>query len=256
MYKLPILISVPHGGTLVPDELKDYVRLNKYELFNDSDAFTKDIYDLNTKVEIVITADIARAFIDFNRAKDDRPPKNPDGIVKTHTCFNIPIYKKNFIWNENLTHILINRYYKPYHKRIRKSIQRSKIKLALDCHSMAAVGPPISPDVGEKRKAMICLGNRNGESCDFEIVQKLADCFQNVFSLQKKEVKINKPFSGGYITQSYGMKPIPWIQVEMNRALYLTPPWFNYNTIKMDKKRLRELNQMFEKTLIMFFNEE
>lgn len=256
MKKLPVIISIPHGGTMVPAEIRDQVCLSKRDLFDDSDTFTKEIYNLEKKVEIVIAADIARAFVDLNRTVSDRPPKNPDGVVKTHTCFNQPIFKNGFILDKNLIEIIINRYYEPYHKRIRDSMQRFKIKLALDCHSMAAVGPPISPDVGKKRNFMICLGNRNGKSCDLKLVKKLAECFQSEFSLKKKDIKINKPFSGGYIVQTYGMNPIPWIQVEMNQTLYLTSPWFNYSTLKIDVERVKELNQMFEKTLIMFFNEE
>ena len=43
----------------------------------------------------------------------------------------------------------------------------------------------------------------------------------------RNEISINDPFHGGHITKTYGNKPVPWIQVEMNRDLYLTEPWFD-----------------------------
>ena len=64
---------------------------------------------------------------------------------------------------------------------------------------------------------------------------------------------INKPFSGGYITRAYGMRPVPWVQVELNRSLYLAPPWFDRAGLRMDKTRLRELNRMFEHALELYF---
>lgn len=253
MKKLPVLISIPHGGTLVPDELKPYVSINKYDLFNDSDAFTREIYNIGENAEIVISANTARAFIDLNREKDDCPPENTDGVVKTLTCFNKPVYKNDFTWDDELTKIIVENYYEPYHKLIGKSVHDSGVQLALDCHSMAAVGPQIAPDAGKTRDALICLGNVNGQSCSDKKVEHLADCFRTAFSLKNEEVKINNPFSGGYITRKYGMKPIPWIQVEMNRSLYLDTPWFDRDTLNVDNERLKDLNQMFLDALRLFF---
>ncbi len=113
------------------------------EINIEAEGFNPEIIEyLEKKVEIVIAVDIARAFADLNRTVSDRPPKNPDGVVKTHTCFNQPIFKNGFILDKNLIEIIINRYYEPYHKRIRDSMQRFKIKLALDCHSIIIMSKP------------------------------------------------------------------------------------------------------------------
>ncbi|NIR50437.1 N-formylglutamate amidohydrolase, partial [candidate division KSB1 bacterium] len=63
----------------------------------------------------------------------------------------------------------------------------------------------------------------------------------------------NQPFAGGYISRHYGQSNVPWAQVELNRALYLSPPWFDRDSLTMDENRLQELKQTFEKTLILFF---
>ena len=124
--------------------------------------------------------------------------------------------------------------------------------LALDCHSMAAIAPAISPDEGEKRP-MICLGNVHGKSCPSEMIERMAHCFREVFSLKAQDVSINKPFAGGYITQKYGSHKTPWIQVELNRSLYLDSYNFDSSAFSVDKNRLRELQNMFKQVLQKYF---
>jgi len=252
--RLPVLISIPHGGNVIPSELKELVILTKSELFDDSDAYTREIYDLGDKVVEVITTDIARAIIDVSRSPYDLPPTNPDGVVKTKTCFGCQVYRHGYGLNKQLTEEMLSRYYFPYHKKIRRAVQRKEIILALDCHSMASIGPQISPNPGKKRP-MICLGNVRGRSCNMDLVEKLSVCFQQAFSADKDDITINEPFAGGFITRKYGMSPLPWIQVELNRNLYLSPPWFNRQTLYVNKKRLTDLKSRFNKTLTLFFTD-
>ena len=252
MKQFPVLVSIPHGGSKIPDELRNLTCLTKSDIFDDSDAFTLEIFNIGSKAAEVVTTDIARAFVDVNRAPDDRPPVNPDGVVKTQTCYNAPVYKNESDPDKNLTDTLLNRYYKPYHKSIQRAIQSSKIKLALDCHSMAESGPPISPDSGQKRPEF-CMGNIHGVSSSMDIVGKFADCVKNVFSLNDKDVVLNSPFAGGYITKTYGLKPVPWIQVEMNRKLYLSSQWYNRETFTINGGRLKELNLKFLQVLELYF---
>jgi formiminoglutamase len=105
---------------------------------------------------------------------------------------------------------MLEKYYYPCHHKIQKILNDDHISitLALDCHSMAAIAPTISPDEGEKRP-MICLGNVHGKSCPSEIIEKMANCFREVFLLEDQEVSINRPFAGGYITKKYAGYPIP-----------------------------------------------
>ena len=252
MREIPIILSIPHGGTRIPEELKQLVCISGIDLFDDIDPYTREIYDLGTKVVDVVKADIARAFVDLNRAKNDLPPHNPDGVIKTKTCYGKPIYNQESL-DHRLIYHLIKEYYEPYHQQIQNRLIQTDIELALDCHSMAPVGPQIAPDTGKKRP-LICLGNVHGQSCSNETVERLAECVRKAFSLDSEEVTINSPFSGGYIARTYGNNPIPWIQVELNRALYLDPKWFNRKYIRMAKGRLKELNQMFEIALKQFFN--
>ena len=57
---------------------------------------------------------IARAIVDVNRAPEDRPPKNQDGVVKTVTINGTPVYKGDKFPDDALIEELLQRYYYPY----------------------------------------------------------------------------------------------------------------------------------------------
>jgi len=238
----------------MPPELKDRVSITPHDLFDDSDAFTQEIYDVGNNVIKVIKFDIARAFIDVSRAPHQMPPEFPDGLVKSSTCLLMPIYAENRHPDESLRKQLIDKYYEPYHKELEIWSHYEKIKLGLDCHSMLPVPPDISPDRGQKRP-LINLGNLDGTACPEKIVQLLAHSFRTVFKLEKNDVTLNRPFKGGYITLKYANNPVPWIQIEMNRALYLESQYFNRQKLEIDSKRLIELNHKFLKLLLRFYSE-
>lgn len=252
---MPVLISIPHGGTKVPVEVKNRVILAQEDLFDDSDPFTIEIFNLKEKVYKVIYTPIARAFVDLNRAPNDLPHRNPDGVIKSHTCYGKKIYQDNSEPNSYLVKQMLDKYYFPYHHRIQKAFEDNyaAIKLSLDCHSMAVNAPAISPDKGTERP-MICLGNGFNKTCPQEMIEKMASCFRKVFSLKNDEVTLNKPFAGGYITKTYGSHSSPWIQVELNRKLYLQSPYFCRKSFSVNVNRIRELNQMFQEVLRLFFN--
>ena len=253
MKKLPVLISIPHGGTEIPGEIRGRVTISARDQFEDSDALTQEIYSLGNEVLVQVQSQVARVYVDMNRAENDRPPRNPDGIVKTQTCHGKIIYLPGQELDDSWTQRILDTYYFPYHQSIANALaENADLQLALDCHSMERVAPVISPDPGQPRP-LICLGNNWGRSCAPEITEKLAECFREGFGLEKTDVVLNKPFSGGYITRTYGEGILPWVQVEMNRSLYLSEPWFDAESLTVQPQRLQKLNQCFRKTLSLFF---
>lgn len=253
MKKLPVFISIPHGGTEVPPEIRDRVVISPRDQFEDSDACTREIYGLEQEVLVQVESPIARVYVDLNRSQDDRPPQNPDGVVKTQTCHGKIIYRPGQELDDAWTRKILDTYYVPYHQSIAaKLAEHADLQLALDCHSMESVAPVISPDPGRPRP-LICLGNNHGKSCPTEMVERLAACFREEFGLEEKDVVLNKPFAGGYITRTYGEGALPWVQVEMNRSLYLSEPWFDVETLAVQPQRLKDLNQHFRNTLALFF---
>ena len=253
MKKLPVLLSIPHGGTKIPVELGNHLSITKKDQFDDSDAFVIEIYDLGNKVERVISSQIARCFVDLNRSLKDLPPNNPDGLIKSSTCYQKPIYLKGKEPDNSLIEKLIQSYYIPYHRLIQKSLRELDLQLCLDCHSMASSAPNISPDGKDKKRPLFCLSNQNGKTSSNEMIELLADCISESFHIERQRIFLNDPFLGGYITKTYGNNPIPWIQIEMNRDLYLIEPWFDSNSLTLQDSHSKKLNKQFEQSLKLFF---
>lgn len=207
---LPLLLSVPHAGFVVPGEVKELCLLGKNDIFKDGDEGAAEIYlPLENQVAALVTTDIARAIIDMNRAEDDR---RKDGVVKTHTCWDVPIYSEPL--SHELTETLLARYYRPYHQELDRLAEN--VIAGIDCHTMAAVGPPVGPDAGKKRP-FACLSNGDGTCPDSWLVS-LAEIMEKNL---EAPVAMNTPFAGGYIIRHHAEK-IPWIQMELSRAPLLS----------------------------------
>ena len=207
---LPLLLSVPHAGLVIPSEIQDLCILSEKEIIADGDEGAAEIYlPLEDKVSALVTTVVARAIVDMNRAEDDR---RKDGIVKTHTCWDVQIYRE--FPAEEIVAKLIETFYTPYHANLAQHAKQ--VKCGIDCHTMAAQGPPVGPDEGKERPA-ICISNADG-TCPKEWITTLAGCLEKVF---EKEVSINHPFKGGYIIRSHS-KELPWIQFELSRASFLS----------------------------------
>ena len=249
--KLPFLITVPHGGRQIPKELKGRIALSEKGIFDDSDSYTDEIYNLGHLVKMCLIFGIARPFVDAGRATSQLPPQNADGLIKSHTCYKEQVYHTGMEPDERLTQLLVDKYYKPFHAQISQAIQSDQPIFGFDCHSMAEFGTPVSPDPGNKRP-IINLGNRFNLTCAENHMHTLATCFQEVFHLKAGEISLNKPFSGGFITQNYGNSPTPFIQIEINRKLYLNKMWFNPAKLEVAPKRIMELNIMMGRVLTMF----
>jgi formiminoglutamase len=209
MKKLPLLLSVPHGGLEVPEEARSYCVLTLEQIREDGDEGAREIYDLEREVGAFVTTDVARAIVDLNRAPNDR---RPDGVVKTHTCWDVPVYDP--FPPEEVVERLLARHYHPYHERLR-SLAASGVLLGLDGHTMATSAPPIGPDPGSRRPSL-CLSNANG-TCPADWFELLAACLEEVFELS---VARNQPFRGGFIIRNHAAE-LPWVQLELSRAPFL-----------------------------------
>ncbi len=210
--KLPFLLSVPHAGLTVPPEAAPYCALTPREIAEDGDEGAAAIYlGLEPLVAAFHTTDIARAIVDMNRAGDDR---RRDGVVKTHTCWNVPVYREPL--PDSVAEGLIGRYHRPYHRRLSELAAERPVRLAIDCHTMAAQGPPVGPDAGCERP-WICLGYGDG-TCPDAWIEALKELFERRIGAQ---VTINEPFGGGYITRMHSAE-MPWLQLEMSRAPFLS----------------------------------
>jgi formiminoglutamase len=195
----------------IPEEAEPYCILTAEQIAEDGDVGAAEIYAFESEVEAFISTDIARAIVDLNRAEDDR---RPDGVVKTHTCWNVPVYRE--LPPEDVVKRLLDLYYRPYHARLRE-LAETGVRLGVDLHTMAASGPPVGPDPGVERP-WVCLSNAGGTTCPQEWIESLKSCFEEVFG---PNVLINDPFKGGFITRSHATE-LPWLQLELSRGPFMS----------------------------------
>ena len=207
---LPLLVSVPHAGLRVPAEVESLCALSPAEISADSDGGAGEIYAIEAEVGAFVTTDIARAVVDMNRERDNR---GGDGVVKTHTSYKVDVWDRPL--SEAEVEGLLDAYYDPYHDRLTEFGDAGLWPLGVDCHTMAAVGPPVGPDPGRERP-WVCVSNAVG-TCPQEWTDTLREGFQQQLD---GPVRINDPFRGGYICRSHSSE-MPWVQIELSRESYL-----------------------------------
>lgn len=203
--KLPLLLSVPHAGLEVPTELADLHQLSADQIAEDGDVQAAQIYDLANDVAHLVTTSYARAFVDINRAPDD---VRKDGVVKSHTCWDVPIWRERPA--DEVFERVIERCHRPYHARLSELAGRAHV--GVDCHTMAAHGPPVGPDPGRERP-LACIGIGEG-TCPPEWAEALAHHLRTHLG---EPVLINDPFRGGYVIRSHASE-MPWLMIELSRT--------------------------------------
>lgn len=205
---LPVVLSIPHAGLDIAPEVAELNLLSAQEIADDGDAGAAAIYlPLRDLAADSITTGIARAFVDQNRARDDF---RKDGVIKTHTCWDVPVYREPL--SATRAETLLARYYDPYQAALAR-LAGSDALLGVDCHTMAAIAPPVAPDPGAERP-MVCLGDGSGQSCPAPWTTLMLECLRDAFD---GDVTLNEPFSGGHITRTCGRRK-PWLQLELSRS--------------------------------------
>lgn len=224
----PFLITVPHGGLVVPDEVADLLALRATALASLADPATGALYDFGNDVAARLEVQVSRVIVDVNRPPYHLPPLHPDGAVKSRTPEGQAVYRTGRAPPIEIVHGLMLRHYFPFHEAVDRLLDEHRIRCAFDCHSMEPIGPRLAKDAGRERP-LVCLGNhgdRNGEphrgqlvTCPPAWIRTLAAHVRDVFP--EGEVAINRPFPGGFTSMAhYWHRGIPWVAVELNRGLY------------------------------------
>ncbi len=247
---LPILLSLPHGGFGVPDELVERLAITQTDIYNECDLWIDELFDFASMpeppgVDVLarVSMPIARALIDVNREPGDLD--NPDGPVKAHSSYGRTTCTTPLSRDEKQA--LVQRYWGPFHASLAEAIaaHADDAQLFLDCHNMAQTGPAAYGDPGASRP-LICLGNMgrpdgsarasSPTSCSAAYIRRAAALAEEVFAgVELLEplpgpppptVAINKPYPGGYILRQYAaqreQRPLPpGMMIEFNRGLYV-----------------------------------
>lgn len=236
--KLPIAIVIPHSSLATPPELLGRVKLTDEQIFNEADVYTDLIYDFRDRVAEWHVFPYARSIIDVNRPKEwVSIVKEGDGIVKHQTSYGTKLYAQGDEPDAELEAHLIETYWQPWHDTMARISADESIKLVLDCHSMAAIGPTKYLDPNQIRPRITAgnLGDEDGNpkeagaklTASPEVAQLVARKFGEALmdlpdlAPTTKPYGLNKPYSGGPIVWMHGGKTQPWLMIELNRATYI-----------------------------------
>jgi len=249
--KVPIIISVPHCGLEIPDELKDNYLESQLKSLDDADWYVHDLYNFASEMGItVIYAKYHRWLIDLNRDVKSAPLYD-DGRLITGLCsstdfFGNPIYKEDKAPNKNEVDRRLETYFWPYYSKVEALLEARKAEfgevLLWDAHSIRKLVPTIQKEAFPD----MILGNDNQTTASQEII----DTALSELSKGKYKVNHNAPFKGGHITRYFG-KPknnINALQLEMNKVLYMNDSETVFNVERANAVR-EVLKPVFEKLI-------
>ncbi len=226
----PLLISMPHCGTEVPEEILQSLA-DAAKALPDTDWHIPRLYDFSTQLDAtVLSANYSRYVVDLNRPPDNQSlyPGQPGTGLCPGTLFDgTPLYVPDYVLDEAEIERRRQQFWQPYHQVLEAQIQRIHARfgyvLLYDAHSIASRVPRLF----EGRLADLNFGTARGRSCGTDIEAALVDTLQQCdYSLAN-----NQRFVGGYITRQYGHPEtgVHAVQMELAQCNYMKEtPDFSY----------------------------
>ena len=225
----PLLISMPHGGTFIPADLRTHYTRDALTV-PDTDWHVPLLYQFAlARGAGLLAATYSRYVIDLNR--------NPDGAVlyagadNTELCptksfSQAAIYRDDCEPDAAEVARRREQYWQPYHEQLAAELTRLKQQhgyaILLDGHSIRAEVPRFF----EGRLPDLNLGTADGTSCAPAIQQAAERVLSNA---QGFSFVSNGRFKGGTITRRYGQpgQGVHALQLEMAQACYMdeAPPY-------------------------------
>jgi N-formylglutamate amidohydrolase len=232
----PVFIAVPHAGRVYPDELEALSRLSNQDLSILEDRHADALVEAAlASGHHALVADVARAWIDLNRAEDELDsvwiaPKDR-ALVPTRSTAKVRgglgviptrLAAAGEIWRQPLTATDVQRrideHHRPYHHAMREALHQRRqmfgAALLIDLHSM----PPVRSEKGEAPPHIV-IGDLFRRSADPDLVDLVrAECEAAGFV-----IAYNVPYAGGATLERHSRpaQGLHAIQVEIDRRLYL-----------------------------------
>lgn len=246
--KVPVLISVPHCGTMFPDELRSKYKPELIKAPDDTDWFVNKLYDFVSDLGMtMISAVYSRWVIDLNRDPESKPLYT-DGRIITGLCPTTD-FLGNKIYQDEREEVSkkdvdtrLEKYYWPYHNKIQSLLDELYAEhgsvLLWDCHSIRQFVPTIHKD----KFPDLILGSADEKSASPELIASALSGLGN----KKYNLNHNYPFKGGYITRQYGKPERSYhaLQLEMSKVNYMDDAEVSYH-----EERANEMRSVLKATL-------
>jgi N-formylglutamate deformylase len=226
---VPLLVSIPHMGTDIPQELRGSYVERALEL-EDTDWHLDRLYAFAQELGAsILQPTVSRYVIDLNRPPDDAPMY--PGASNTELCpsrffSGDALYREGFALSPEHMRERHARWWVPYHQALQGEIARLKAQhghvLLWDAHSIRSEIPWLF----EGRLPDLNIGTADGRSADPAITAAVSAA-----AAQHPEFThvVNGRFKGGYITRQYGQPAgkVHAVQLEMCQCTYMreAPPW-------------------------------
>lgn len=233
--RAPVVVSVPHSGTLIPESEHEYYNVAPDELIGQGDLFVDRLYDgVDRFGATVIRTPYNRFLVDLNRLEDDLSPMSVEGgrvrrdpgyyghrgLFWAVTSDGSPIYRRPMS-RADARH-RVETYYRPYHEALSRVLDElvSEFGFAvlLDAHSMPSHSTSLSTARRIARPDVV-PGNLYGASCNKWLTTAVTSYWKSC----GRTVSLNRPYRGGGITRQHASpsRGIHAIQIELNRAMYM-----------------------------------
>jgi N-formylglutamate deformylase len=228
----PVLVEVPHSGLQVPEEIEQELHATPLAVLRDSDIYVDQLYQRAPEHgATLLVSKVSRYVVDLNRGPDEvdvaAVPRHPKarhiparGVVWRARTDGTPLLRAPL--TETQFARRIERYYAPYHQKLRETVARLHREhghvVILAAHSMPSTGRRL---LGGRhiRRADIVPGTRGRSTADGRII----DLIDAHFREAGLTVKHDDPYRGGWTTSAYGVpkRGQHAVQIELNRALYV-----------------------------------
>ena len=219
----PLLVSLPHVGRQIPDELRE-AYVERALASEDTDWHLERLYDFVVELDASLLVPVhSRYVIDLNRPPDDTPMY--PGASNTELCptrffTGEPLYREGRVPTPEEIDRRRRRYWQPYHDALQSELDRLVERwghaVLWDGHSIQSELPWLF----EGRLPDLNVGTDDGRSCDpglrrmLEQALQAQDAFSHV---------MDGRFKGGYITRHYGRPAhhVHAVQMEKCQCLYM-----------------------------------
>lgn len=251
----PLLISMPHVGTHLPEPIAARMTPQALEL-PDTDWHLERLYDFADAIGAsVLAATHSRYVVDLNRPPDGAnlyPGQDTTGLCPLDTFAKAPVYRGGQEPTDSEIAARVQTCWRPYHARLSEELaslkRRHGCALLWEAHSILSELPRFFSG----RLPDFNLGTADGASCGPGIGEALLKVAQRAAGYS---AVLNGRFKGGYITRHYA-KPnesVHAVQLELASTTYMDEhPPYAFDEERSTRLRLH-LRAMLEKYLERVF---